>query len=103
MAKKDIHPKINNVSFQFSGGKTMIIPSASNKLNVLTEQDIFNHSAWREDDKAVHSGSVKVAKFAQTFGGASFGGSFSGVNLNASETEEVKAETKKAPKKAKSE
>ncbi len=78
---KDIHPKMNNVVFQFSQGKEMTIPSSYKKSTFLTETDIFIHSAWRDDQKIVHAGSGNVAKFNQAFGGISFAGSFAGVEL----------------------
>lgn len=84
---KNIHPKMNNVLFKFSQGREMSIPSSHTKPNFLTETDIFIHAAWREDQKAVHAGSIKVAKFNQAFGGASFAGSFSGVKLTDTNTD----------------
>jgi ribosomal protein L31 len=78
---KNIHPQTQEVTFQFSQGRTMKIPSTHKKSTFLTETDIFIHQAWREDQKAVHTGSANVNKFNQAFGGASFASSISSVNL----------------------
>lgn len=78
---KNIHPQMQEVTFQFSQGRTMKIPSTYKKSTFLTETDIFIHQAWREDQKAVHAGSANVNKFNQAFGGASFAGSIATVDL----------------------
>ncbi len=72
---------MQEVTFQFSQGRTMKISSSYKKSTFLTETDIFIHQAWREDQKAVHAGSANVNKFNATFGGASFGGSISPVSI----------------------
>jgi ribosomal protein L31 len=80
MAKK-IHPTTQQVTYQFSQGRTMSMPSTYKKSTFLLETDIFTHPAWREDQKAINAGSANVNKFAEKFGVTSFGGSFTAVNL----------------------
>jgi ribosomal protein L31 len=62
----------------------MKIVSTYKKETFLTETDIFIHPAWMEDQKAVHAGSANVNKFNAAFGGASFTGVITSVDLKKS-------------------
>lgn len=92
MAQIEIHPKQKTVLYKFSGGRSMELSSTYTKSSdFLLETDIFIHPAWKEDEKAVNTGSVNVNKFNATFGGVSPLGSFSqgsSVDINS----EVKME-----------
>lgn len=96
---QDIHPKMNEVVFQFSQGREMKMPSTYKKSPFLMETDIFIHPAWREDQKVVHAGSGNVAKFNQTFGGFSFAQSLSTMNTKTENAVEETKEVKKTKKK----
>ena len=91
---QDIHPQMRKVTYKFSKNRSLQIMSNYKNLEFLLETDIFNHSAWREDDKVVNTGSAKVSQFNASFGGSSPLGSFAPLNL----AEEVQvSKPKKAP------
>lgn len=68
MAKK-IHPKMNLVKFKFANGSSLELPSTYNRSEYLCDNDIFVHSAWKEDNaSAINTGSAIVNKFNNMFG-----------------------------------
>jgi ribosomal protein L31 len=84
---QNIHPTMKPVTYKFSKGRTLVIQSNYKNSEFLLENDVFLHSAWREDSKVINSGSAKISKFNASFGGASPLGSFSPLDL------EMKADT----------
>ena len=74
---QNIHPTMKPVTYKFSKGRTLVIQSNYKNSEFLLENDVFLHSAWREDSKVINSGSAKISKFNASFGGASPLGSFS--------------------------
>lgn len=79
MARKDIHPKVQKVSYIMLDGTHVEIPTCYSKSNKFTlEVDIFNHVAWREDKQYVNESLGNIAKFKEKFKLSS--GAFSGIS-----------------------
>lgn len=85
---KNIHPETRKVKYKFSHGRSLEIESVYDRSpEFLLEIDIFNHHAWREDEKNVNTGSAKVSKFNDTFGGLSPLGTLKAVVLDKKDNE----------------
>ncbi len=68
MARKDIHPKTQAVSYIMLDGSIALIPSCYTRSEkFILEVDIFNHVAWRSDKQYVNENVGNVAKFRQKF------------------------------------
>jgi|GEM_PF-3922580 ribosomal protein L31 len=68
MARKDIHPKIQTVSYIMLDGSIAPIASCYSKSEkMILEVDIFNHAAWRSDKQYINENVGNVAKFRQKF------------------------------------
>lgn len=89
MARKDIHPTLNTVSYVMLDGSSVKIPSCYSKSDqLILENDIFNHAAWRDDKQYVNESVGNIAKFRKKFNFSTnaMSGSFSSGKISSSET-----------------
>lgn len=68
MPRKNIHPKVQEISYFMLDGTEVKIPSCYAKSSkMMLEIDIKNHVAWRDDKSYVNESLGNIAKFKQKF------------------------------------
>jgi len=68
MARKEIHPKMQELTIVMTNGESFVTESAANLGKLILDSDIHTHPAWNGGLYQVNKKVGKVSQFNEKFG-----------------------------------